>query len=225
MLGVTLFLTTLTVYSQEPQGGSSEKLNETNSEDSVRTPFRKDRRLTGLSGSISSGTNEINNQKTFSNRYSLNFVNGQFSNNGWLFGARINATRENSEGFSTQESESLFAGPMVAYYFAKNSSQGSLFLQVSPGYVRFRSETIAGQGAMASRDVLKGQGVGGIIKLGYSYVIHDRVVFDLGVDVSDYGIWAERKQEPSANISKERISVSDISFSFGFNILLEDYFF
>jgi len=71
----------------------------------------------------------------------------------------------------------------------------------------------------------EGSGFGSIMRLGYSYTINSSIAFDLGLNMNLF--WVDITQESLAtqNSINTSISASDLSFSFGFNILLDDFFF
>ncbi len=199
---------------------------ESTESDTTQTPFRKGRWFTGLSGNISSNNSRLDNasQKVFSNGYRIDFFNGRFSKDRWLRGFRLNIARTNNNEFADNETETLFAAPSVVHYLSK-SSDGSFFVAISVGYVRsFQRSTIQGQSTV-SQEVIKGNGYGGEIGLGYSYAITDHVLFDLGIDVNSFRVAANRTLEPSGERTKERLNFGGILLSFGFNVVLDNFFF
>lgn len=194
--------------------------------DSLTTPFQQGRWLTGLSGSFSSNTNEIgsSNDKYFTNTYSLELETGKFFKDRWLFGGVLIAVRGNGSGNVERDDESLFIGPSIAHYFSK-SSQGSLFLSLAPGYVRFRNETTIIQNNISITESIKGPGFGLRLSLGYSYVIKNRFAFDIGLNLTQFWLNTELESFPGGTITSQNVSVNGVNFSFGFNVLLDDFFF
>ncbi len=194
--------------------------------DSVMTAFRKGRWLTGLEGSISSGSAKFDtvSNRSFSNQYSFNFTTGKFFKDRWLLGGVFELQRDNSRQFVEIESETLLVAPLLSYYLSDNKL-GSLFFSVAPGYARFREKTVQVVLSNPSQEELKGGGFGVLVQLGYSYVLHDRIVFDLGLGLN--GIWANarRKLDDGQTGEKIKISNGNILFSFGFNVLLDEFFF
>ncbi len=114
-------LSSLTAFAQEV------------SEDSLTTPFREGRWLTGLSGGISSGSTSFDTASTnaFTNQYSFDFTTGKFFKDRWLLGGVFKMQRENSRQFVDLESESLLLAPMLSYYLS-NNKQGSIFFLIAP---------------------------------------------------------------------------------------------
>jgi len=196
------------------------------SEDSITTPFRKGRWLSGLSGSISSGSTSFDTASTraFTNQYSFDFSTGKFFKNRWLMGGLFKMTRINSKQFVDLESESLLIAPMLSYYLSKNK-QGSIFFRVAPGYTRFREKTVVLIGGAPSHETLKGGGFGLFVQFGYSYVLHDRIIFDLGLGLNSAWANAEREFESGRTVNKVNIHTGTLLFSFGFNVILDEFFF
>ena len=62
-----------------------------------------------------------------------------------------------------------------------------------------------------------------MINLGYSYVIFDRIAFDIGVSVASRWLNVERTQQPADIVFSDDINLRDISFSFGFRVLLDKF--
>ncbi len=195
--------------------------------DTLQTPFRKGRWFTGLSGSISSNNSQLNNSGTqnFTSQYSLDFFNGRLTKGRWLPGLRLSLSRSNSNEFGESESETLFVGPGLYHYLMKNRPEGSVYVTGTFGYARFfqRTEILAGNSV--ARQVLKGDGFGGEVGLGYAYAITDNILFDLGFTFSNFQISAKQTVEPSTTPTDEDLSFGGIAFRFGFNVLLDDFFF
>ena len=112
-----------------------------NQEDSVshKTPFRKGRWLTGLSGNITSGSNSLDTTRSgfTSNRYSIDFRTGKFIKNRFLAGGLFMLSRDESEAFIKRKLETLYLGPLLTWYLT-DGEQGSLFVSGSGGFTSFR---------------------------------------------------------------------------------------
>jgi len=198
----------------------------TQTKDSTMTAFKKGKWLTGLSGTISSNTSQERNSNTKQvlNSYGINIETGKFIKNRWLIGGKFNANRSSLGGSVDRTTETLYIGPYSNYYFT-DSKTGSLFGSLSVGYVRYRDKTQLIQFNEVAQAFSEGSGLGSIIRLGYSYTINSSIAFDLGLNVNLF--WVDISQEflPIQNPIDTSISVSDMSFSFGFNIILDDFFF
>ena len=196
--------------------------------DSLETAFRKGRFYTGLSGSISSTTTDAGNlnSKTTSNNFGINIKSGKFFKNRLLIGGIFQANKISNSGVFTKTTETFYIGPFSNYYFMDNKT-GSLFASLSLGYVRYKDKTELNQPEtnLALQQFSEGGGLGSIVGLGYSYTINDFIAFDLGVNVNLFWVDIEQEQIPNQTITNTSISSNDVSFSFGFNVILDDFFF
>ena len=132
--------------------------------------------------------------------------------------------RDNSRQFVDLESETLLIAPLLHYYLS-NNTQGSIFLSIAPGYARFREKTVVLVGGFPSQEIIKGGGFGLFVQFGYSYVLHDRIVFDLGLGLNSAWVNAEREIEPGKTGNKVNINTGTLLFTFGFNVILDEFFF
>jgi len=189
--------------------------------DSVTTPFRKGRWLSGLSGSISSGStkNTSVDNKVVSNRYRIEASSGKFIIDRFNLGFNINLERENVESDEVRTSEDFFIGPKGTYYFSK-SKIGSLFFSFSPGFIIYRDETVFKQDLNLIQLINKGSGFGTLSTIGYSYVVYDLVAFDIGLNWSAYRINITQSTSIIENKNDTNFVLNDLSFSFGFKIFL-----
>lgn len=187
------------------------------------TPFRKGRWLTSLSGNISTTTNELKstNNKTISNDYGINLSTGTFFKERWLFGVTFQAERREEKGDFNIVGESFYIGPQFARYFSK-TKDGSLFLNVSPGFVMYRSSATINENPdfLVDED---GNGFGTLISLGYSYVIRDLISFNIGFNLASYWIGIDSTNSDGIPESDD-IKISNFSFTFGFSVILDDFF-
>lgn len=188
------------------------------------TPFRKGRWLTSLSGSISSTSNELKSTKdrTISTDFGINLSTGNFFKERWLFGVTFQAGKQETKGEFNVVGESLYIGPQFARYFSKNKD-GSLFLNVSPGFVLYRSLATINE-IPAFREESDGNGFGTLVSLGYSYVIRDLISFNIGFNLQYYWIGADTI-DINGEVGSDNITISNISFTFGFGVILDDFFF
>ena len=194
--------------------------------DTINTAFRKGRWLTGLSGNISSTTTQLDNTdfKTTSNNYGINIESGKFLKNRWLVGGLFQANKASTSGTIEKTTETFYIGPFSNYYFMDGNT-GSLFGRLSLGYVRYRDETEFMTQNIVTQNFSEGGGLGSIVGVGYSYTMNDFIAFDLGINVNLFWVSIEQETLPIQTISNTNISSNDISFSFGFNIILDDFFF
>ena len=191
-----------------------------------KTPFRKGRWLTGLSGSISSGTSSLDTigSGMTRNQYSIDFRTGKFLKDRILLGGLVLLSRSSSEEFTKRTMETLYVGPLATWYFTEGD-KGSLFISGSGGFVNFRDESGFLQSGNPSQILIDGNGAGMLLRFGYSYVLHDRVAFDLSLNFTNSWISADVTEQPANSRTQEKFTVSDLSFSFGFSVLLDKFFF
>ncbi|NMM47601.1 hypothetical protein [Marinigracilibium pacificum] len=194
--------------------------------DSTTTPFLKGKWISGLSGTISSGTtiSDTTTQRGFNNNYGINLSTGRFMKDRLLVGAIFNATRQNSTEIIERNAEQLFVGPLVSYYISK-SEQGSLFFSLSPGYSSYLDEIAIVRNGIRQGEKVKGDGFAIYFRFGYAYAIHRRILLELGLNITNSWINAERISFPSNDSSQDKLQLGSLSFSFGFNVLLDDFFF
>ena len=192
------------------------------SADSTATPFRTGRWLSGISGMISSTVNETrsSDERTSSNEYALNIIGGQFFKDRWLVGGIFQMNRSDADGLTDLNSESLFLGPLISRYFS-DAEGGSLYLTLSPGYTRYNNSISFIDELDENLEESAGSGFGFLINLGYSYVVFDRIAFDIGVAITQRWLNVERRLEPGDLVFSDDINLRDISFSFGFRVLLD----
>ncbi len=195
--------------------------------DSTTTAFREGRWLTGLSGSISSTTTQVDNigDKSTSNNFGINIETGKFIKNRFLIGGRFQTNKISNSGGLDTTTETFYVGPFSNYYFIDNKT-GSLFSTASIGYVRYKDEIQFNQlNSLISQQNSEGSGIGSILGVGYSYTINDFIAFDFGLNVNLFWVNVEQESLPSRAITNTSITSNDISFSFGFNVILDDFFF
>jgi len=189
--------------------------------DSISTAFRKGRWLTGLSGFISSGStqNTSSDNITVSNRYRIEISSGKFIKDRLNLGFNVNMERANIEDDEVLTTENALIGPKVTYFFSK-SKIGSMFFSFSPGLMIYREKTVTVQDNSTFENISKGSGFGTLSTVGYSYVLYDLVTLDLGLNWSAFRINTEQSSSLEDSATDVNIVINDLSFSFGFKILL-----
>ncbi len=192
--------------------------------DTIVTPFRKGKWLTGLSGTINSSTISIKGteETTSTNEYGISLNTGRFIKDRFLIGGILTANRSNNSGTVERTTENIFIGPFASYYLSKIES-GSLFFQIAPGYVRYRDDTRIQQEDGFIQQIGEGGGFGSLLGIGYSYAFFDRVTFDVGLRFNLLWITIDEQSLPDNTVSSQDIFVNNISFSFGFNILVDKF--
>lgn len=194
--------------------------------DTLTTPFRKGRWLSGLGGSFTSNTLRLGSSEELfsSNGYAMEIFTGKFFKDRWFIGLNVLAIRSSGAGLIERESESLLFGPSMSHYFLKDS-YGSLYVSVLPGYIRIREEgTVLLDGEVLNQKA-EGPGFATRIRLGYSYVISRRIVLDVGVGTNLSWLDLSYRSEIESIDRQESIFSNATFFSFGFNVLLDEFFF
>ncbi len=194
--------------------------------DSVTTPFRKGRWLSGLNGSFNSNTLKLESAEELyaTNSYGIEIFTGKFVKDRWFIGLNVIAIGSNGSGLIERESESMIIGPSVSHYFLRES-YGSLYVSVLPGYIRIREEgTIFTEDEFLKQSA-EGPGFATRLRLGYSYVISDRIVLDVGVGNNFSWLKVSYNSEIEGVEREESIFSNGTFFSFGFNVLLDEFFF
>ncbi len=205
--------------------GYSEIIAQTSAADSTVTPFRKGRWITGITGGINSSLVDVKSEegRNTSNEYNINIIGGKFFRDRWLIGGIIQMDRSDADDLTDFTTELIYVGPMISRYFS-NSENGSIYLLLSPGYSRYRNLIRIADDLEVIEESSEGSGFGLLINLGYSYVVFDRIAFDIGVTVSQRWLEIERTQQPGNINFEDDIGLRSTSFSFGFRVLLDRFF-
>lgn len=154
----------------------------------------------------------------------MEIFTGSFFRDRWFVGFNLLAFRAGSAGLIERKSESLLIGPSVSHYFL-NEPYGSLYLSVLPGYIRIREESSITQEGVILTQLAEGPGFSTRIRMGYSYVISQRIILDVGVGANLSWLTVTYDSELEAIRRKESIFSNATFFSFGFNVLLDEFFF
>lgn len=194
--------------------------------DSVNTPFQKGRWMSGLNGSLSSSTLKLQSADDLvsTSAFDLQIFTGAFFKDRWLVALNLIVGSSNSAGLIETESERLVIGPSVSHYFLKDPF-GSLYMSVLPGFIRVREVGSFKDQESVVRQQAEGPGFATRIRLGYSYVISKRIVLDVGVGTSLSWLKVDYESGLEELRQKETIFANSTFFSFGFNVLLDEFFF
>lgn len=190
------------------------------------TPFKEGLWLTSLEGSISSSNSTLGNnaRSNFNTAYGFNISSNKIFKDRWAAGLKLTASRTSSNSFILRESESIFIGPAITRFFS-TAPQGSLFLGFSPGYVRFFESSETNAGLIVAKESVDGNGFGTVIRFGYAHVINEKVIFNFGMNLTNFWIRADRISEPGPLRTTEDLTIGSLAFNFGFSVLLEKFFF
>ncbi len=199
---------------------------DTQTNDSITTPFQKGKWLSGLGGSFSSSNLRLESEDALltNNTYGLEVFTGVFFKDRWFAGFSIAAVQTGGKGLIERESETLIIGPSISRYFLKEP-YGSLYVSVLPGYIRIREEGRLGNAEGSLRQVAEGPGFVTRVRLGYAYVISNRIVLDIGIGTNLAWLNFTYQNEFQQVTRNESIFSESTFFSFGFNVLLDEFFF
>ena len=128
--------------------------------------------------------------------------------------------RSNSENEIRSSIENIFFGPQAAYYLSK-SEIGSVFFNFAPGIVSYRDELGIKVNDLLVVTTNDGIGFGPLTTFGYSYVIHDLVTLDIGLNYSIYWVNIDQISSETEHTENLNFEINDLSFSFGFKIFLD----
>lgn len=195
------------------------------SQDSVKviqTPFTKGRSLVAMGGSINSGTSDriglVTDSKKFINQYSFDINLSKVVARNFIIGLKFSTERTETEQIVDSQSEMLTLGPVTRVYLATNYS-GGFFLQGGLLFVNyFERNTLFGNFQVIDESI-EGLGYAGFIGLGYTYVMHNRVGFEVGFNYRISTIYAEFFDHIGPVSDFQTFTRADIMFNFGFIIL------
>lgn len=194
--------------------------------DTLSTPFKKGQWLSGLSGSFSSNTLKLESEEGLfsTNSYGLEIFTGVFFQDRWFVGFNLLGFSSSGAGLIERKSESLIIGPSVGHFFLKEP-YGSLYASILPGYIRIREEGSIREGAEINTQLAEGPGFAARLRLGYAYVISRRIVLDVGVGTTLSWLDINYNSDLESINKTESIFSNATFFSFGFNVLLDEFFF
>ena len=194
--------------------------------DTLTTPFKKGLWLTGLNGTFNSSTLQVDSsEELFSaSSYGLEIFTGFFFKDRWFVGFNVLAMNSSGAGLIERESESLLIGPSINHYFLKEP-YGSLYFSVLPGYIRIREEGTVNSAEENFIQSAEGPGFATRVRLGYSYVLAKRIVLDVGVGTSLSWLDVTYQSDLQGINREESIFSNSTFFSFGFYVLLDEFFF
>ncbi len=219
---IIVFVAVLCCFS----GTAQEISTNGQSQDSILTPFRKGRWLSGLSGTFNSSTLNIESSDNLvsANSYGLEIFTGTFFKDRWFLGANVFVNSSTGNGLINKESESFLVGPSLSYYFLKEP-YGSLYMSVLPGYFRIRESAAIEPEGEIIQELAEGPGFATRTRLGFAYAISDAIVLDVGVGTTLAWVDIDFSSTSGQSDRTESIFSSSTFFSFGFNVLLDEFFF
>jgi hypothetical protein len=199
-------------------------LAQTGSDSIELSSFRKGRNLVGLSGSISSSY--INNASAatdnsqLGNIYRFDIRLGKFVANKNVVGLLFIASRAQMIGYINNKAEILGIGPWYRLYLGKEPNI-AFYLQTDILYSNYYGESVGVQGIVTIDEYLDVAGIRASLGIGLSYVMGDRVSFDVGFEYNQaryWGVISDNSLDQQHDIVLDR---GGFVFSFGFNVLFK----
>ncbi len=179
--------------------------------------------MLGLNGFISS-TNTILSgtlglSDKFSNTFFYNLRGSYFFKDRLNLGMFAGISRINSEELIIRETETFIIGPQSRYYVSKNK-EGSLYFELSAFYSRIYDRSAIIDIANSYDLILEGNGFGGSIGLGYTYVINDLVFLEIGFETFITWFNGDTIDQITNSKKQQNFTRYELSFNFGLGILL-----
>jgi hypothetical protein len=186
--------------------------------------FRKGRNLVGLSGSISSSyltnANSATDNSQLGNLYRFDIRLGKFVANKNVLGLLFIASRTQMIGYINTKAEVLGIGPWYRLYLGKEPNI-AFFLQTDILYSNYYGESEGVQSFITIDENLDVAGIRAALGIGLSYVIGDRVSFDVGFEYNQARYWGEIINNSTEERNDIVLDRGGFVFSFGFNVLFE----
>lgn len=191
--------------------------------DSLPNPYRQGRWLAGLAGTInSSNTNQgfrLPDTSNFANDHLIELRGGYFLTDRLPVGFFVSTRRQNSVEEFERASEILFIGGWARYYLLPDAA--SLYPEFSLFFVNFYNQialSVDGVGRLNS--VVRGNGIGGSLGLGFSYAFSDLLVFDIALKYNLYAISGQIEDRIAGTREDRNFTTGEVMFAFGFNVLI-----
>ena len=179
--------------------------------------------MVGLNGFLTSSNTNLSGNNGLSDNFSNNFfynLNGSyFLRDRLSIGMFMGITRSSSEELLIRETEGFILGPGIRYYVSKNR-EGSLYFQGSVFYARFYDRSAILNIPEPIDNILRGKGIGGSLGLGYSYVIKDLVILEIGFSNNFSRLNGETTNQRTNTVTKQNFSQYELIFDFGLAILI-----
>ncbi len=186
--------------------------------------FRKGRNIVGLSGSISSSyltnANNTNDNSQLGNLYRFDIKLGKFVADKNVVGLLFIASRTQMIGYVNTKAEVLGIGPWYRLYLGKEPNI-AFYLQTNLLYSNYYGASEGVQSFFTIDENLDVQGIWGALGIGLSYVMNDRVSFDVGFEYNQARYWGAINNNITEESDDIVLDRGGFVFSFGFNVLFE----
>lgn len=185
-------------------------------------PLGKGTILVGLSGSISS-TNIAHTTFTgtaaqFGNTYQFDVMLGKFVASRNLLGLQLNTRKVSLLGEIETTADITNIGPVYRLYMGKNP-EISLFLHSS---IKWSSYDGLSLGSISGTDIhheIRAQGIYGSLGLGISYIMAQRVAFDVSCNYTLSRYWGSMNDYEANEKENIVFDFRGLNFAFGFSVL------
>ena len=184
--------------------------------------------LSGLNGYLASTSQNSGlgsgSWGDFINNYNFEIKTGVVHSRRIATGLFLNAQRISNEGNGTYESDLLGTG-IWSRYFIGSMPYGRFYPEISVFYANFHEQRNISFGNFAATESLSGQGVGLKTLIGFMYFVNRNIGLDVNYGAQITEIWG--KQIDFGNNEPYRVTAGRVSviFSFGFVVMLNEFFF
>jgi hypothetical protein len=189
-----------------------------------RSSFRKGRNLVGMSGSISSSNiasaNTSADNSQLGNLYRFDVRLGKFVANKHMLGLLFSASRTQMVGYVNARAEFLGIGPWYRLYLGKDPHI-AFYIQTDILYSDYYGESIGTRALFTVDENLELDGVRASLGIGLSYVVGDRVSFDVGFEYNQARYWGVIRDNVFDSKQDVVLDRGGFVFSFGFNVLFK----
>lgn len=190
--------------------------------------FAKNRVLTSLFGSISNQQVDITSGGSVKTTgYTIGTKSGIFIKNNWALGLNFSLSKSEFKNINaTMESENLLLGLWSRLYFAKKGS-AALYVELTPYYtaINRRNLIFDNEGAILVNEEVSGTGFGLLPGFGFTYIINRNVGFGVTLAYSLASLNVNIEDKLLNNTVSDIYNISQIQFSFNFQIYLNQFFF
>ncbi len=190
----------------------------------AESAFRKGRSLVGLSGSISSSF--IGNPDAAStttqqgNRYRFDIRLGKFVAEKNMLGLVMLARRTHTVGYVDTRTEIMAVGPWYRLYLGKIPNI-AFFMETTLLYSSYYGRSQGTVGYTSVDEILDMQGVWGSLGIGVSYVLADRISFDVWCEYNKSRFWGVSTDDILRMERDMILDRAEFVFHFGFYVLFE----
>lgn len=189
-----------------------------------QTPFRKYRTITSLSGNIRSSTSKYGENdfsgRRYINSYTFDLAYARMVIDRLGLGASVTFNRSSSDELAFRETEIFTVGPVARYYISDNHF-GSIFFNGGVHWMQFLEHSEVDVNLYSTEIEYEGKGFGGVLGIGYTFTMLDRVGFDIAMGYQISHINGEARDLILGTSYSDSFMHLAYRFSFGFIVLLD----